>query len=144
MEWIFHFLLDNSSRIELLYFLVSDMSSPESTDLPVGMVQLKKKGHSQPTKETEQKHQPQSEPQSKPQTSPSKPIPKLVLTKQNLSLDLNLNHKEPLPPEKPPRPPAPQPSKLSDVPGYSAVPMAGLPLVGAVCGLCLGGPVVSL
>ena len=121
------------------------MSSPESTDLPVGLVQLKKKSHSQPTRETEPIHQPQNEPQSTQQTgSPSKPIPKLVLTKQNLSLDLNLNHKEPLPPEKPPRPPAPPPNKQSDVPGYSAVPMAGLPLVGAVCGLCLGGPVVSL
>jgi hypothetical protein len=35
--------------------------------------------------------------------------------------------------------PGPRPSKSS----YSAVPMAGLPLAGAICGLCLGGPVVS-
>ena len=33
--------------------------------------------------------------------------------------------------------------RLSSKSSYSAVPMAGLPLVGAVCGLCLGGPVVG-
>ena len=36
----------------------------------------------------------------------------------------------------------PPPTRFSKS-SYSAVPMAGLPLAGAVCGLCLGGPVVS-
>ena len=50
----------------------------------------------------------------------------------------------PLPPG-PTMPSAPPPplSACSSKSSYSAVPMAGLPLVGAVCGLCLGGPVVS-
>lgn len=38
---------------------------------------------------------------------------------------------------------APGSPRLSSKSSYSAVPMAGLPLVGAVCGLCLGGPVVG-
>ena len=45
-------------------------------------------------------------------------------------------------PPKPSCPTAP-PSAPSSKSSYSAVPMAGLPLAGAVCGLCLGGPVVS-
>ena len=44
----------------------------------------------------------------------------------------------------PPKPSCPTvpPSAPSSKSSYSAVPMAGLPLAGAVCGLCLGGPVV--
>ena len=46
------------------------------------------------------------------------------------------------PPPLPGGPPPPLPARSSKS-SYSAVPMTGLPLVGAVCGLCLGGPVVS-
>ena len=47
-------------------------------------------------------------------------------------------------PPTPPQPSAgPSPPTHTSKSSYSAVPMAGLPLAGAVCGLCLGGPVVT-